>query len=240
MTLSKKILTMAACTILLFNAALPQVAINTNGASADNSAMLDISSTSKGLLIPRMTTIQREAVTGPAAGLIVYDIDVKCLYYYDGTAWFTFVTTSADAPLILMNSKSAMTADGGFAVKLINKTGNTVKKGTLVSISNTEANGFILAGQTTSHSKPIGVVYEEGANNAECWIIVSGIAQILLKNGISANTGDLIGVSDVNGRVYTISSGPASVTEHDKEVGHCIETKTSGTDVLIKTVIHFR
>jgi len=64
------------------------VAINTNGADPDNSAMLDVSSTSKGLLVPRMTFEQRNTITSPAKGLLVYQNDsIEGFYYFDGTIW---------------------------------------------------------------------------------------------------------------------------------------------------------
>ena len=50
------------------------VAINTAGATGDSSSMLDISSTNKGLLIPRMSTSQIGAIVAPAKGLLVYDL----------------------------------------------------------------------------------------------------------------------------------------------------------------------
>ena len=64
-----------------------QVGINTNGASPNASAMLDISSTDKGILIPRMTTAERELINSPATGLMVYDSDESTFWYYNGTAW---------------------------------------------------------------------------------------------------------------------------------------------------------
>lgn len=64
-----------------------QVAINTTGANPDNSAMLDISSTTRGLLIPRMTTAERTAIVSPATGLLVYDNSLSLFYYYNGSAW---------------------------------------------------------------------------------------------------------------------------------------------------------
>jgi len=64
------------------------VAINTTGADPDPSAMLDVSSTEKGLLIPRMTQAQRTAIALPAKGLLVYQNDgTEGFYYYDGSAW---------------------------------------------------------------------------------------------------------------------------------------------------------
>ena len=65
-----------------------QVAINTDGTQPDGSAMLDIKSGAKGLLIPRMTTVQRSAIGTPADGLMVYDTDTKGVWVYQsGVGW---------------------------------------------------------------------------------------------------------------------------------------------------------
>ena len=65
-----------------------QVAINTDASQPDGSAMLDIKSTARGLLIPRMTSTQRTAIATPADGLMVYDITTKSLWVYQGgTGW---------------------------------------------------------------------------------------------------------------------------------------------------------
>ena len=55
----------------------------------DATAILDITSTSKGVLVPRLTTAQRTAITTPSQGLLVYDTDLGCFYYYNSTtsAW---------------------------------------------------------------------------------------------------------------------------------------------------------
>jgi hypothetical protein len=81
----KKIYTL---TILLFvlgqTSTHAQVAINSDASQPDGSAMLDIKSAAKGLLIPRMTTVQRSAIGSPADGLMVYDTDTKAFWYYKG------------------------------------------------------------------------------------------------------------------------------------------------------------
>ena len=56
-------------------------------ASPNASAILDLTSTTQGLLIPRMTTTQRNAIASPSTGLIVYDTTLLSLYQYNGTAW---------------------------------------------------------------------------------------------------------------------------------------------------------
>jgi len=51
------------------------------------SSIFTVESTTKGALLPRMTTTQRNAITSPATGLLVYDTTLLLLYQYDGTAW---------------------------------------------------------------------------------------------------------------------------------------------------------
>jgi hypothetical protein len=62
-----------------------QVGIGTN--TPDNSAMLEVQSTTKGVLLPRMTTVQRNAIATPANGLQVYDTNTNSIWYYNGSFW---------------------------------------------------------------------------------------------------------------------------------------------------------
>jgi hypothetical protein len=64
------------------------VAINTDHAAPDGSAMLDVSSTIGGMLIPRMTKVQRDAIGSPATGLLIYQTDdTPGFYHYNATSW---------------------------------------------------------------------------------------------------------------------------------------------------------
>jgi hypothetical protein len=57
----------------------------------DTSAILNISSTNSGLLMPRMTKAQRDAISSPATSLLIYQTDnTPGFYYYNGTAWVSF------------------------------------------------------------------------------------------------------------------------------------------------------
>jgi len=71
----------------VFNFAVAQVAINTDASAPNTSAMLDIKSTSMGLLIPRMEATERNNISSPATGLIVYVTDNNSFSYYNGTQW---------------------------------------------------------------------------------------------------------------------------------------------------------
>src|SRR5690348_14986073 len=64
------------------------VKIAATAGTAHPSSMLDVESTTKGVLVPRMTAAQRGAISGPAAGLLVYQTDAPSGYwYYNGSAW---------------------------------------------------------------------------------------------------------------------------------------------------------
>ncbi|MEO6232307.1 MAG: hypothetical protein ABIP10_19410 [Ferruginibacter sp.] len=74
------------------------IAINGNGSSPDTSAILDVSSTSKGLLIPRMTTSEQNAIVLPAKGLLIFNITTNSFMVNTGTSgspsWNPLLTNS--------------------------------------------------------------------------------------------------------------------------------------------------
>ncbi|MBI2049296.1 MerR family DNA-binding transcriptional regulator [Candidatus Roizmanbacteria bacterium] len=61
------------------------VGIGTN--QPDNSAILDLTSSDKGFLAPRMTTVQRDAISSPATSLLIYNTTTNQYNMYDGTEW---------------------------------------------------------------------------------------------------------------------------------------------------------
>lgn len=86
------------CTIKA-DAQSQNVSINTTGNLPDNSAILDVSSTEQGILIPRMSTTQRNAILQPATGLLVYDTNLSQFWYFNGTIWVTFAATGTPGPV---------------------------------------------------------------------------------------------------------------------------------------------
>ena len=65
----------------------PGVAIAETNTNPDASAILDVSSSSKGILIPRLSTTQRLAIASPANGLLVFDDTESAFFYYSGSQW---------------------------------------------------------------------------------------------------------------------------------------------------------
>lgn len=98
----KNIVTKSIITLIVIHVSLllanAQVAINMDDSNPDASAMLDVSSTDKGVLIPRMTSMQRTNINNPATGLLVFDNETKSFWFYNGVAWKDLSSTSdADA-----------------------------------------------------------------------------------------------------------------------------------------------
>jgi hypothetical protein len=136
----------------------------------------------------------------------------------------------------------ALTELGGLAVKLTNKTGSNSIKGTVVKASTTDDLAF--AAQAAQYES-FGIVYEDGiADGSECFIVVQGVAEVLLEDTTAAEHGNWVYCSTVDGRANATLPFPpgGGIPEHDehfKEVGHCLQTVSSGTDVLAKCVLHF-
>lgn len=86
------------------NVSFAQIGIGTS--SANSASVLDVTSTSKGMVYPRMTNTQMLAITSPANGLMVFNTDAGALYCYNGTSWMSkeskvskFVNTASPVQL---------------------------------------------------------------------------------------------------------------------------------------------
>lgn len=75
--------------LLLPFLSLSQVKVGDNPTTIDGSALLELESTNKGFLSPRMSEVQMNGINSPADGLMVYctDCSPKGFYYFDGVSW---------------------------------------------------------------------------------------------------------------------------------------------------------
>jgi len=81
----KQLLT--ACMLLLAPTLFAQNNIAIGNNAPDSSARLDVQSSTQGLLIPRLTSAQRNAMPKKAVGLLVYDTDKQTVMMYNGSSW---------------------------------------------------------------------------------------------------------------------------------------------------------
>jgi hypothetical protein len=110
---TKKIF-LSALVILLFSGiSIAQVGIGTNTPAA--SAQLDVSSTERGFLPPRMTSAQRDLIATPATGLLIFQTDnTPGYYFYNGTAWAALGVASSSASSSGSDSKTLIYTTAGF------------------------------------------------------------------------------------------------------------------------------
>jgi len=81
-----------------------QVGIGTATPAA--SAKLDVSSTTQGFLPPRMTTVQRDAISSPANGLLIFNTIFDCLDFKSSTCWATLtIATTVNYPSVLIGAQ---------------------------------------------------------------------------------------------------------------------------------------
>ena len=149
-----------------------QIAINSDGAAPDASAMLEITSTDKGILIPRMTTLDRTTIASPATGLLVYDTDENSFWYYANSAWINLNSTilsdadndtkiqveeSSDEDIIRfdLNGTEFMRLDSG-RIEVLN-TGNSIFIGEGAGANDDFSNNFnTFLGAYSGHNNTTG------------------------------------------------------------------------------------
>src|SRR5688572_20111841 len=82
------------------------VGINPSGNSPHNSAMLDVSATDKGMLIPRLTTTQRNAITNPAQSLLIFNTTTSCFETFANGFWQSVFCATCPLPSAVTASAS--------------------------------------------------------------------------------------------------------------------------------------
>lgn len=84
--------------VFINNSYCQNVAINNDGSTPHPSAGLDLKFNDKGLLLPRLTSLQRNNIVNPAVGLMIYNIDSDCAEMYFGTNMWKALNCGCTAP----------------------------------------------------------------------------------------------------------------------------------------------
>lgn len=189
---------------LLQQAHSQNVGINGTGAAPDNSAMLDVSSTTKGMLTPRMTETERNAIATPATGLLIYQTDnTPGFYYYNGTVWTLLATGANNDWKLAGNAGTTVGTDfigTTDAQDLAFRTNNTermrIESAGDVGIGKTnptqklDVNGNVrFSGALMPNNLPgtTGqILTSAGANNPNAWLAQGTSGQVLTSAGTGA------------------------------------------------------
>ncbi len=139
------------------------VSVNTSGADPDASAVLDVSSTTQGMLIPRMTAAQRGLIASPATGLLVYQTDAPAgFYFYNGVVW-TSLNAYTTVPLANGGTSADLSATGGAGQYL--KQSSAGAPITVGTIPFSDITGKDLTGPITSSGNVTSVASQTGTGS---------------------------------------------------------------------------
>ncbi len=242
----KKLITLLTLgLIILINVpAISQVSFNTDGSDPDPSAMLDVKSTAGGMLVPRMTMAERDAINGGtfATSLLIYQTDnTPGYYYYDGSAWQRIVGgDDGDWTISGTNMYSGVTGNVGIGVasptRKLDVGGSIHLTGDVLFDINKEAR--FPTGRILSLSTPNRMVVESFQAGQDLWLRGPGGIQFY-SNGDRmriTNTGDVgIGTTSPSQRLHV--SGNMRLTGALYDVynsagtsGQVLSTTGSGVD----------
>ena len=171
--------------------------------------------------------------------------DRRVAYVSDTRFFFGYDASVPGWVRIGSGSNALTTEEGGLAIRLINNTGTASVKGSLVDASHVLEGAVSLT--AAGGDDCIGVVYDSGIANGDwIWVVVSGIADVLLQDGTLSGYGYWVKTSDTTaGRADATSPNPPpsgvilEVQEHFREIGHCLQSRVAGADVLARCVLHF-
>ncbi len=203
------------------NKAYSQSNVGIGTTSPNNAALLDLTSTSMGLLVPRMTAAQKSAIAN-VAGLIIYQTDAPAgLYYNNGTVWVSFTTTDWH-----IGGNAGINAATDFlgttdAQPVILKTNNIER----IRILSSGETGF---GTTTPATNvhilenntdvvPAFLIQQSGTGNASLRYFLTGGQSV--SQGIDNNDNDNFKISNTTSLTGTTYSDANTMTRFHTETG---------------------
>ena len=180
-----------------------QVGIGTTTPEA--SSILDVSSTTKGLLTPRMTEIQKNAISSPATGLLLYQTDIfKGFYYRDTTSWWKILSTSDNISFEIGSVKVGTTSYGLQNTQLGDDTFNNSTSG-----SNNTAIGYrAIYASNGSDNTALGTnALRNGVSSTVHGIFNTAIGSAALSLGDDGSFNTAIGGNSINRAQGSRNSG---------------------------------
>lgn len=210
-----------ALSISFFNLFAQNVGIGTITPNA--SAALDVTSNSKGFLPPRMTTVERNAITNKTAGLMIFNTTSACVEVYNGSNWINLCSS-------LPSSVLTKTLLGGSSDELA------------YSVQKTTDGGYIIGG--TSQSSQNGDVTGVNKGLEDCWVVkLDANGNIMWNKSLGGDGSDqfkqIVQTAD-GGYILCATTGSSAngdVTATSKGLFDCWVVKLDGSGTITWNVL---
>lgn len=151
-TINKFVLSAMLIALLMLNLeAFSQVGIGTT--IPDVSSMLEVKSTTKGLLAPRMTSVEKAAISSPANGLLVYDTTLGKFCYYNGSSWITLEANTGRDNYVLVKTLADFPAPSGGVITLVAGTMYEINGTISMGTNKIDINGCEITGGDSNNDK---------------------------------------------------------------------------------------
>lgn len=201
--------------ILLISLSI-QAQVGIGNTNPDASSVLDISSTNGGILIPRMTTLERIAITAPANSLMVYDETLRAYFYYDSisSSWIEMnsaIRKRDNYKLIKYAADlSQELADGGGSKYLL-QTGTLYEiNGTITLTKSIDINNAYVSGADANEdilSYPGGVIFKGNSGGSIRNVTLKGAKAFEITGpGIATASAFLIQNTIIDGMTTSVGS----------------------------------
>ena len=198
-------------------------------------AALDITSTTKGLLIPRMTTSQRDAITLPATGLQIYNTDCSMLNYWSGSCWIS-TSKALPSPDPITSSGTTVFCAGQTRTYSIPAVPGATKYGWTVPAGTTINSGQSTTSIAATFGNISGMVCVDASNSCE----TSPVRCLSVSVDPIPNTpGNITGLSSINPGQQSVNyfiasvNGASAYTWAYSGTGLTISSGTGTTSIVV-------
>jgi hypothetical protein len=147
------------------------ILVSSSPGTAHSSAMLEVQSSSLGMLVPRMTTAQRDAINSAATGLVIYNTDTNKFNYYN-MSWIEIATTNDVTPLSKGGTSANLTASNGGIFY------STASSGAILSGTST-ANKMLLSGSNQAPTWSTSTIPTSAGSTANKVLVSDGTNYVL-------------------------------------------------------------
>jgi hypothetical protein len=192
--------------------AVSKAFITTNGLGVNAqpvaSAALQVDSTTQGVLVPRMTTTQRNAIVSPATGLMVYDTTLSSFYFYNGSSWASIGGGSGTVTSIATTSPilgGTITTSGTISIQQADASKDGYISVTDWNTFNNKQNAITL---TTTGTSGAATLVGSTLNIPQYTSVGSGASMLYsnVQSGTSITAGSTVYGGFINGAYQTLAN----------------------------------